>query len=147
MKSLFEIVRFSLSKLNFNRSHIKYLVLLDENLPLVHLDGSLVLGARDFGRGISDKDLFLYLEEATKGFKRVLIISADHDFVSIRFNKKLNGDKISHAMDIIDLNLLCKRDLRRMGIKKPVAQSSRREKVRAIKKVYQEWLINQKEDI
>lgn len=147
MRSVIEVVLSALNRIKLSPQSVNYLVFLDENLPFVNLSGSLIVTAKDFGSGAEDKELWKGLLELSKGFVAVLIISADRDFtrLSLDYNwrayKKADSFGGSESkIEVIDLNQLSKRYLRSLGIKKPVAQSKRRQKIKAIKGVYGEWL-------
>lgn len=143
MKSVLEAVLSALNRIKATSQPIKYLVFLDENLPFVDLPGSVTIKAQDFGTGVGDEDLWKTLLQASKGFVSVLVISADNDFseLSLRHIWSIYKSKgvIENPIEVINLNRLNKRSLRSLGIKRTVAQSKRRQKIKVIKYVYREW--------
>jgi len=152
MKSVIDVVLPALNRIKSSRQPIKYLVLLDENLPFIHLPGSVTVAAKDFGEGVADIDLWTSLLEVSDNFSAILVISADHDFANLLLDYKVNSYKSKNpcgniSVEVIDLNQLSKRYLRRLGVKRPVAQSGRRKKISVIKNVYREWLAEQEEKL
>ena len=146
MKPVLDIVLSVLAKIKPSSQPIKYLVFLDENLPAVDLPGSLTLTAKDLGPGSDDKELWESLLQAGEAFAAILIISADHDFAKLSLQhkwdryKSCEPDSNKVSIEVIDLNQVGKKFLRPLGLKRPVAQSRKRQKVRVIKYVYGQWL-------
>ena len=117
---------------------LKYLVLLDENLPdEIELPEALVINARWLGKGTPDKDLIAALDKVEKYFSQTILFTFDHDFDRFRL---VNCLRNYSRVQIIDLNLISKNLRRCYGLrKKKIARSSRRIKTLLVKDLYADW--------